>query len=178
MRSGARPGDRLYVTGRLGGPALAIAAWTAGRTPAAADRERFVRPAARIEEARWLASHGATAALDVSDGLVGDCDKICAASGCSAVIEADKVPLAPGLVGSGQPGLVARFLTHGEDFEILCAVPANKGTAFEAKADAVGVPVTEIGKLVEGQNLPTVLFEGRPLSLTRRAFVHGAGEKR
>jgi thiamine-monophosphate kinase len=94
------------------------------------------------------------------------------------VIEADKVPFAPGLSGKGEPKLVARLLTAGEDFEILAGVPANKCAAFEARARGAGVTVTEIGQLVEGHNQTTVLFEGQPLGLSRRAFVHGVEEKR
>ena len=58
------------------------------------------------------------------------------------------------------------------------AVPANKCAAFEARARDAGVTVTEIGQLVEGHNQTTVLFEGQPLGLSRRAFVHGVEEKR
>lgn len=184
-RSGGQPGDKLYVSGAIGGSAAGLALITREEGPwrslAEKQRELLIKRY-RVPEPKTALAPAliefASAAIDVSDGLVGDCDKICAASECSAVIEADKVPLAPGLVGRGQPELVARLLTHGEDFEILCAVPADKGATFETKAGAAGVTVTEIGKLVEGQNLPTVLFEGRPLSLLRRAFVHGAGEKR
>ena len=175
----------LYVSGAIGGSALGLALLIGERGPwsslGQAERDALINryrvPEPPIALAPLLLQF-ASAAMDVSDGLVGDCDKICAASGCSAVIEAEKVPLALGLDGSREPEFVARLLTHGEDFEILSAVPADKGESFEAKASAAGVTVTAIGKLVEGQNLPTVLFEGRPLSLSRRAFVHGAGEKR
>ena len=70
--------------------------------------------------------------MDVSDGLVGDCDKLCAASGCSAMIEAEAVPLPPGLAGSGDAKLLARLLTAGEDFEILAAVSAENAEALQA----------------------------------------------
>ena len=183
-RSGGQPGDLLYVSGTIGGSAAGLALlkgekgpWSSlGKAKRDALIHRYRVPEPPIALAPLLLEF-ASAAMDVSDGLVGDCDKICAASGCSAVIEADKVPLAAGLGESG-PDLVARLLTHGEDFEILCTVSADKGGAFEAKASAAGVTVTKIGKLVEGLSLPTVQFEGRSLSLTRRAFVHGAGEKR
>lgn len=184
-RSGGRPGDRLYVSGAIGGSAAGLALLTKEEGPwsvlTETERDALIRRY-RVPEPRTALAPTlielASAAIDVSDGLVGDCDKICAASGCSAVIEADRVPLAPGLVGSGEPELVARLLTAGEDFEILAAVPADKRAAFEGKARAAGLTVTEIGKLVEGHNLTTVLFDSRPLGLTRRAFVHGAGEKR
>ena len=184
-RSGGRPGDRLYVSGTIGDSAVGLALLTKEEGPWSALSEnkraalikRYRVPEPRTAMARALIEL-ASAAIDVSDGLVGDCDKVCAASGCSAVIDAGKVPLAPGLAGSGKSDLVARLLTHGEDFEILCAIPVEKCAAFEARAGAVGVPVTEIGKLVEGHNLTTVLFEGAPLGLSRRAFVHGLGKEK
>jgi thiamine-monophosphate kinase len=184
-RSGGQSGDRLYVSGTIGDSAVGLALLTKEEGPWSAFspkvRDTLIQRY-RVPEPRSALSPAllefASAAIDVSDGLVGDCDKICAASACSAVIDADKVPLAPGFEGSVRPDLVARLLTHGEDFEILCAVPGDKGRAFEAKAAAAGVVVTEIGKLVEGHNLATVLFNGTSLSLSRRAFVHGAGEKR
>jgi thiamine-monophosphate kinase len=184
-RSGGRPGDRLYVSGTIGGSAAGLALITNEDGPwsklTEKERALLIRRY-RVPEPKMAMAPGliefASAAIDVSDGLIGDCDKICAASGCSAVIEADKVPLAPGLSGSRSPELVARLLTHGEDFEILAAVPAQKCVTFEAKARTANVPITKIGRLVEGHNLTTVLFEGGPLGLTRRAFVHGGGEKR
>lgn len=184
-RSGGRPGDRLYVSGAIGGSAAGLALLTGEKGPWAVlaedERATLIRryrvPVPRTALTPALIEL-ASAAIDVSDGLVGDCDKICAASVCSAAIDADRVPLAPGLSGKGEPELVARLLTAGEDFEILAAVPADKCAAFQARAGDVGVTVTEIGKLVEGHNLTTVLFDSRPLGLTRRAFVHGAGEKR
>jgi thiamine-monophosphate kinase len=119
----------------------------------------------------------ASAAMDVSDGLVGDCDKLSSASGCSAVIEAERVPLPPGLGGSRDAGLVAQFLTGGEDFEILAAIPPEKATAFADAARAVRVPIARIGMLIEGSDLTKVLLQGAPLSLSKRAFVHGRVEK-
>jgi thiamine-monophosphate kinase len=115
----------------------------------------------------------ASAAMDVSDGLVGDCDKLCAASGCSASIDADKVPLPPGLAGSSDAALIARLLTAGDDFEILAAIPQGSAAAFRDAAKAAGVPVHKVGALAEGSAVTKVFFGGRPLPLSRRAFVHG-----
>src|SRR5205814_9279797 len=63
-RGGARPGDLLYVTGRLGGPRAALASLETGKTPAPDTRARFAHPSARIAEARWLAARGMVAAID------------------------------------------------------------------------------------------------------------------
>src|SRR5688572_5659531 len=80
QRTAVRAGDRVYVTGMLGGPCAALRDLEAGRTPAAAARERFARPNARIAEARWLARAGAVAGIDISDGLAADAAHLAAAS--------------------------------------------------------------------------------------------------
>jgi thiamine-monophosphate kinase len=182
-RSGGRPGDQLYISGMVGGSTagLALLKGESGPWSEAADWQRDILltryrvPEPRVALAPALRDF-ASAAMDVSDGLVGDCDKLAAASGCSAIIEAEKVPLPPGLAGAGDTALVARFLTAGEDFEILAAIRPENAVAFAAKARERGVPVARIGALVEGTGLTNVLFEGRPLGLSERAYVHGRVE--
>ena len=71
-RTDARPGDGIWVTGTLGGARAAVESWNAGATPDDASREAFAHPVPRIEAGIWLAEHGATAMMDVSDGLGGD----------------------------------------------------------------------------------------------------------
>jgi thiamine-monophosphate kinase len=78
-RSGARPGDGLWVTGRLGGARAALDAWREGREPDGSARERFARPAPRIVAGQWLSARGARAMIDVSDGLAGDAAHLAAA---------------------------------------------------------------------------------------------------
>ncbi len=184
-RSGGQPGDHLYVSGMIGaaGAGLALLRGEPGLWTDLAEWERdVVARRYRCPEPRTALSPAlvefASAAMDVSDGLVGDCDKLCAASGCSATIEADKVPLPPGLAGSGDKTLVARLLTAGDDYEILAAVPPANAAAFLKAATAAGVPVARIGALGEGTAQPNVLFEGAPLGLSMRAFVHGREETR
>lgn len=136
-RAGARPGDRVYVTGRLGGAGLALRALMSGDRPAADELERFARPAPRLAEGQWLARHGATAAVDVSDGLAADLGHVAAASSVRIVVRAGKVPL----FGTVSP-LAA--LASGEEYEL--AVTA-RGEALDAAAfqECFGVPLTEIG---------------------------------
>ncbi len=183
-RFGARAGDELYVSGVIGASEAGLALRRREAGPwdrlGNEDRNALIRRY-RVPEPRTALAPAlvefASAAMDISDGLVGDCDKLCAASGCSALIEANKVPLPQGLSGPGDPQLVARLLTAGEDFEILAAVPPGKAAAFRKAATAAGVPVTRIGALTEGAELPQVLFGGAPLRLSRRAFVHGRAEE-
>jgi thiamine-monophosphate kinase len=182
-RSGGAPGDELYVSGVIGGSDAGLALLK-GEAGPWSDLEKWERDVLvrryRLPEPRTALAPAliefASAAMDVSDGLIGDCDKLCAASGCSAEIDAEKVPRPPGLARSANAGLLARLLTAGEDFEILAALPPGKGAAFRHAAARVGVPVACIGGLTEGTELTKVLFEGAPLSLSRRAFVHGRVE--
>ncbi len=91
LRSGARAGDSIYVTGALGGAASAVASWASAKEPSPECRERFVHPKARIHEAMWLAGQGATSAIDISDGLVTDAAHVARASGVSLLIDAERV---------------------------------------------------------------------------------------
>lgn len=137
-RAGARPGDTLYVTGRLGGPGAALAAWLREDVPDAAARARFARPEARIAAGLWLAAHGATAALDLSDGLAGDVAHLAAASGVTCVLDLDAIPCLPGV-------RVDDALQSGEEYELLVAGPALDVAAFAAAHG--GLTLTAIGRV-------------------------------
>jgi thiamine-monophosphate kinase len=150
-RRGAMPGDRLYVTGRLGGPGAAIRAWNAGNQPSAADRARFAAPVARLREARILADHGARAAIDISDGLASELDHLAAASGLSFSVQLERIPLMPGVA-------VEDAVKSGEEYELLVAAPALDAQAL---TDRLGCPLTEIG--VVGEAGPgSFTMNGRP----------------
>ncbi len=138
-RGGARPGDDLYVTGRLGGPLRALRALERGDVPAAADRARFARPDARIAAGRWLAEHGARALVDVSDGLAADLAHVAAASRVRCVVDPSRLPRVEG-------ASAADALAGGEEYELACAAPADLDVA--ACARETGVPLTRVG-LVE-----------------------------
>jgi len=137
-RSGARVGDRIYVTGRLGGALAALRAWEAGKEPTREHRERFARPSARIREAQWLAAAGATAAVDVSDGLVADAHHIAAASGATVELDLGLVPASPGVAAAEAAG-------SGEEYEVLTFAPRDVDLgAFQA---AFSLELTEIGRV-------------------------------
>ena len=119
----------------------------------------------------------ASAAMDLSDGLVGDCDKLAAACGCSAAIDAESVPLDPALTPyAGDDAILARLLTAGDDYEILAAVPPEREAAFQADAAAAGVAVRRIGALVAGPGPVQVKRGGRRLPLAQRGYVHAASQ--
>jgi thiamine-monophosphate kinase len=141
-RSGARPGDRIYLTGRVGGPGAALHRLIAGEDPGA-HRERFARPMARLCEGQWLARAGATAAIDLSDGLLGDLRHLAAASGVGITVDASRLPLVDGVTAE-------EGLSSGEEYELIVASPVALDTSvFEAR---FGIPVTPIG--TAGREMP------------------------
>jgi thiamine-monophosphate kinase len=163
-RSGARPGDGLWVTGRLGGAGLALAALGAGRRLAPTVRRRFARPVPRIAAGRWLARRGARAMIDISDGLAGDAGHLAAASGVGIAIELERVPCWPGVT----PRAAA---ASGEEYELLVALPRSFGTAgARAFRRATGLPLTRIGACTAGCGL-RITHEGR-LITPPRGFDH------
>ena len=140
MRRGAKPGDKVYVTGQLGGAAAAIAELMAGQR-AGAHRDRFAHPVPRISEARWLADAGASAAIDVSDGLAADARHLATASGIAVSLESARLPLAAGVDAE----LAVR---SGEEYELLVTAPhALDAKEFEAR---FRLALTEIGSVVAG----------------------------
>lgn len=135
-RDGARVGDVVYVTGALGGPGCALDAWVSGRQPSQDHRARFARPSPRIREALWLASHGATAAIDVSDGLLADAGHLAAASAVDVCIELDAIPATSG----ASPLVAAR---SGEEYELVVTMQAPVDEHMFARE--FGVPLTRVG---------------------------------
>jgi thiamine-monophosphate kinase len=140
-RSGARPGDLLYVTGVLGGPGAALRALGDGRQPAAPVRTRFARPSARIAEARWLATRGAVAAIDVSDGLAADLGHLAAANQATLEVQLERIPTIDG-------ASEADVLSGGEEYELIVASRAPLPDA--EFRDRFGIPLTAIGCVVAG----------------------------
>jgi thiamine-monophosphate kinase len=139
-RSGVRAGDRVYVTGRLGAPAEAWRRLDAGES-AGQYRERFVRPSARIAEARWLADRGVTAAIDISDGLVADARHLAHAGGLTIELDASRIPCVEGIDAQ-------RAIESGEEYELLVTAPhALDTTAF---AQRFALSLTEIGQARAG----------------------------
>jgi thiamine-monophosphate kinase len=150
-RRGARAGDGLWVTGRLGGAGLALAALRSRRRAAAPLRRRFARPDARIAEGRWLARRGARAMIDISDGLAGDARRLAAASGVRADIALETIPRWPGTTPT-------QAAESGEEYELLVALPRAFGER-DARAfrRATGVALTRIGRCARGAGVRLTL---------------------
>jgi thiamine-monophosphate kinase len=182
-RSGARPGDRVVVTGTIGDATLGLDILKGGAVAAAladnaAARDmlvgRYRLPQPRNALAQAVRDH-ARAAMDISDGLAGDLAKLCAASGVSAVIDAPSIPLsapAATLLARGIVGVEA-LISAGDDYEILCAIPENRFEAFAQAAGAAGVAVTPIGTVIAGASAPKFLdAQGREIPLPRLSYSH------
>jgi thiamine-monophosphate kinase len=153
-RSGARPGDRLWVTGWLGGARAALEHWRRGEEPPADARRAFAHPEPRIAAGVKLAELGAHAMLDLSDGLGGDAAHLAAASGVAFAVDLDRVPVAATARTEserwGTPGAV--FAAEGgEDYELLAALPPEFGERDAVElTHACGVPLTLVGRVREG----------------------------
>jgi thiamine-monophosphate kinase len=182
-RSGAKPGDRVVVTGTIGDAALGLDILKGGVMAAAlvndsAAREtlvgRYRVPQPRNALTTAVRDH-AHAAMDVSDGLAGDLAKLCAASDVSAVIDAPSIPLSvatAGLLARGDVGIEA-IVAGGDDYEILCAVPENRWEGFVQAARLAGVAVASIGTVIAGRSVPRFLDKaGRELVLPRLSYSH------
>ena len=149
---GAEPGAHVWVTGSLGASAAAVATWNAGEEPSEALRSAFVRPIARVQEARCLVEQEVVdAMIDVSDGLVGDVGHIAAASGMKVTLELSKIPVADAAIGRlGKNDALQAALTGGEDYE-LCFVTDPDIVDRAHFLDVYGVTVTRVGSVSEGE---------------------------
>ncbi|MGH7606354.1 MAG: thiamine-phosphate kinase [Gemmatimonadales bacterium] len=138
-RAGAREGDGLWVTGYLGGAGLALAMLRAGKRPPTALRNRYACPEPRLRSGRWLAAHGATAMIDISDGLAADAAHLAAASEIGLEINLEQLPR-----WEGVDALAAA--ASGEEFELLLTLPPHFGEANVSTFRAeTGVQLTRIG---------------------------------
>jgi thiamine-monophosphate kinase len=147
-RNGAAAGDRIYMTGKLGGSGLGLAAMQRGEAPPAGAREKFVRPIPRIPEAAWLADRGATACIDISDGIVGDLGHIALASGVNLLVDIERIPLFPGAASD-------TALSSGEEYELCVTAPQDLDV--EGFRSAFSLQLTLIG-YVESSTSPGVIF--------------------
>ena len=182
-RSGARPGDRVVVTGTIGDAALGLDILKGGAIAAALANDaaasamligRYRVPQPRNALAQAVRDH-ASAAMDVSDGLAGDLAKLCAASGVSAAIDAPGIPLsapAAALLAHGTVGIEA-IVSGGDDYEILCTIPEDRFEAFAEAARLAEVAVTSIGTVIAGTSVPKILdAQGREVALPRLSYSH------
>jgi thiamine-monophosphate kinase len=173
LRSGAKPGDRIFVTGRLGGAAAELAVlsaepgaftdWTLAREGAP-----HLYPQPRVMQGIWLRKNRiATAAMDLSDGLSTDLRHICDESRVAAEVDASKIPL-------GKEATLQMALDGGEDYELLFTAKAST----KVPRRIAGVAVTEIGRIVrahQGRPVVTLLTGDHAAALEAKGWEHFAG---
>lgn len=179
-RGGARAGDIVLATGTIGDGwlGLQVCDQTVGLAADAAaflaDRYRLPQP--RVSLAQGLRAH-ASAAADVSDGLIADAGRIGRASGLGMELDLERMPLSrparAWLAGQVDP-VAARLAlaAGGDDYEIVCTAAPDQVAALRACANAAGAPLTEIGRVTAGEGI-RVLVDGREQPVVRAGWRHG-----
>ena len=177
LRSGARPGDRLWVSGRLGDARLALEAF---RGTLALPGEDFAAVRAAMETptprvALGMALRGiATSAIDLSDGLLGDLGHVLRASGVGATVERHAIPRSGVLARQGAGWQHTCVLAGGDDYELLFTAPPERDDAVHAAGLRAGVDVTPVGRIETGPGLRVVDARGRQVDVAERGFDHFA----
>ncbi len=162
-RVGARPGDAVMVSGTLGEAALGL---EAGATARFARRQR--RPEPRLDLGRALVGL-ASAAIDLSDGLVQDLGHLCRASGVGASLRLAELPLSPAYLRAtaGRPDPWAPALSGGEDYELCVTVPVRRVAQALAAARAVGTPLCVVGTVTRALGVQVARAGGGHHPVTR-----------
>ena len=174
-RSGAAPEDLLFVSGTIGDAAAGLALIKVDDDSTEDKRflqNRFRRPAARVELGQALAGF-ATAAIDISDGLIADADRLLLASETAGVIEIDSIPLSAALrsYASDEDELIRLALAGGDDYELcFTAAPENEHRVVSL-ADRLGVAISCIGRLQAGAGL-TCQRHGKATDLQHHGYKH------
>jgi thiamine-monophosphate kinase len=177
LRSGAQVGDELWVSGTLGDARLALEVFR-GTVALGGDAFELSRQAMELPQPRvslGLALRGvATAAIDVSDGLLGDLGHVLQRSGVGAQLHLDRLPRSPVLAAQSLAVQTLCLLTGGDDYELLFTAPADQRRAVRAAAAQAGVALTPIGQIVSAaQGLQVLDAAGQVLSLQGlQAFDH------
>jgi len=168
LRSGAKAGEQVYVTGELGGSAAALARLAESK-PVGAEYFRHFRPQARVAVGQWLRQRGvASAMIDLSDGLSTDLEHICQESHVGAEIEAEAIPRAQ--VGLGKKRVALEFALHGgDDYELLFT------SAAAVPSEIAGVRVTRIGRTTQSAGMRLIGADGKARRLKAGGWEHFKG---
>ena len=180
-RSTAKVGDAVVITGTIGDAALGLKLrrnsrlaqrWRLGKAEAAELLRRYRLPEPRNALARAVLRY-ASAAIDISDGLAGDLDKLCRGSKVAVDVDVAQVPLsrAARAALAAEPELMETVLTGGDDYEIALTVAPRKLAAFRRAARAAGVPITQIGYVRRGEGA-RFLRGGKVLAFARQSYSH------
>ena len=177
-RGGAKPGDRVWVSGTIGDAFLGLKVLRGGCEELAPEHRaalaaRFQLPDPRIELGPRLAGI-AHAMIDVSDGLLADLGHICETSGVAATVELDLLPLSPAAqtVVDADPALHSILATGGDDYELLFAAPPEAGGAIAALSHSLGLPISEIGSITAGEGVRLLDAGGKSIATKTAGWRH------
>jgi thiamine-monophosphate kinase len=179
LRSTARAGDQIYVSGTLGDAALGLAvrkgaigaALGATERDYLIDRYRLPRPRVALGQALAGIAH---AMIDISDGLLGDLDHICSASGLRGVVRQPLLPISPAarMAISANPTLNTAVTSGGDDYELLLTAPEEAAEAIAKASAAVGVAVTAIGAMEKGSGFALLDAAGQTMKVELKGYAH------
>jgi thiamine-monophosphate kinase len=173
-RAGGRPGDLLFVSGRVGDAALALQRLEGAVTGAPCEpslQERLDRPSPRVSLGLLLLGR-ANAAIDVSDGLIADLGHICAASGTGARVELGRLPVSQLVGDECATGNWRYALAGGDDYELLFSIEPARAPAMQKACAGAGQQVQEVGCLVDDSGITLVYPDGRESEEIPDGFDH------
>jgi thiamine-monophosphate kinase len=177
-RSAAKPGDLIAVTGTFGASAAGLDMMqrrlSFNKKTDATLREAHFKPSPRIEEGQTLAKYGVKAAIDVSDGLLGDLEKLCLASGVGAQLYSDRIPIHPAVSESFGNEALKLALTGGEDYELIFTAPQKVVNVIKRKLKC---PVTVVGEIVKSKSVEVLDEDGNEFSWSSSGWDHFAKRK-
>lgn len=176
-RDGARPGDGVYVSGTLGDAALALALRLTGAPVPAPLAARLDRPSARLALGRALRGR-ASAAIDISDGLLADLGHLCARGGVGAEIDLSQLPRSDAFMAAARGKLDGdKPLNGGDDYELCFTLPAGRADAVSALIQAGGCPITRIGQITAAPGVRCRDAGGHLLAPLQAGFDHFTAER-
>jgi thiamine-monophosphate kinase len=181
LRSNARSGDNIWVSGSLGDAALGLLVARRGAVGLAREHaeyllDRYRLPQPRLALGRRL--HGlAHAAMDISDGLLGDLGHICQASGLAAEVEAASLPRSPAARAALDAGLgdLATLAGGGDDYELLFTAPPAADAALHRLSKELGLPLTRIGRMLPGHGVGLIGPDGHAIAVAHAGYRHFGG---
>jgi thiamine-monophosphate kinase len=177
-RGGAKPDDNLYVSGTIGDGLLGLLVVRGDIEGLSAVARKYVASRYRIPQPRVRLGPRllgvASAAMDISDGLVADLGHLARVSGVSAVVEEALVPLSPAgrAAVKRHRDLLPRFLTGGDDYEILFTAPPSTASAIAALAKELDLPLTRIGAVKAGKGVTVLDAAGAPRTFEKPGWTH------
>jgi thiamine-monophosphate kinase len=173
MRSSAKAGDIVAVTGRLGAAAAGMEVLKSKRKldPEAETllKNAFLHPTPRVAEGLLLVEQGVKTAIDISDGLVADLNQICKASQVGARIEVERVPIEPAVKTAFSDKALEFALSGGEDYELLFTAEAE---IVDKLKKAASCPITVIGEVTDGKGVSLIDKQGKPFKLAKAGWEH------